>query len=146
MLSILNGMQTNPEWIALIDKRFVYEARRINEITKAIIEEKRREAEMFRAYLKENREISEGWRQTLSEGNEWVSDLNTAWANLLGEKTYVKDPGTGEIFRLDDRGGDFYKEPTFGTIWKNVPKDYELQRSLQEMGFEKLPSTIWKMR
>jgi hypothetical protein len=146
MLSILNGMQTNPEWLALIDKRFVNEARRINEITKAIIEEKRREAEMFRAYLKENREISEGWRQTLSEGNEWVSDLNTAWANLLGEKTYVKDPGTGEIFRLDDRGGDFYKEPTFGTIWENVPKDYELQRFLQEMGFEKLPSTIWKMR
>ncbi|MFZ8834618.1 MAG: hypothetical protein ACO2O5_10550, partial [Candidatus Caldipriscus sp.] len=25
MLSILNGMQTNPEWLALIDKRFVYE-------------------------------------------------------------------------------------------------------------------------
>jgi len=53
MLSILNGMQTNPEWLALIYKRFVDEARRINEITKAIIEEKRREAEMFRAYLKE---------------------------------------------------------------------------------------------
>jgi len=46
-------MQTNLEWLALIDKRFVDEARRINEITKAIIEEKRREAEMFRAYLKE---------------------------------------------------------------------------------------------
>jgi hypothetical protein len=51
----------------------------------------------------------------LSEGNEGVSDLNTTWANLLGEKTYVKDPGTGEIFRLGDRGGDFYK-PTFGTL------------------------------
>ncbi|MCC6012369.1 hypothetical protein LM594_05310 [Candidatus Caldipriscus sp.] len=38
MLSILNGMQTNPEWLALINKRFVDEARRINEITKAIIE------------------------------------------------------------------------------------------------------------
>ncbi len=31
-------MQTNPEWLAPIDKRFVYEARRINEIKKAIIE------------------------------------------------------------------------------------------------------------
>jgi hypothetical protein len=31
-------MQTNPAWLALIDKRFVDEARRINEITKAIIE------------------------------------------------------------------------------------------------------------
>ncbi len=146
MLSILNGLQFNPEWLGVIDRRFIQETRRLNGITRAIIDEKRREAEMFREYLRENREISESWRQSLSEGNKWVSDLNTAWANLLGEKTYVKDPGTGEIFRLDDRGGDFYKETTFGTIWENIPKDYELQKSMQEMGFERLPSSIWKMR
>jgi len=146
LISILNSAYFNPQWISEINKRFTEENRRINEITKSIIEEKRKEAEMFRNYLRENREISENWQKTLSENNEFVSQLNTAWSNLLGEKIYVKDPGTGEIFRLDDKGGDFYKEPTFGTILEGVPKDYELQKTLNEMGFEKLPSTIWKIK
>ena len=146
LISILNSAYFNPQWISEINKRFTEENRRINEITKSIIEEKRKEAEMFRNYLRENREISENWQKTLSENNEFVSQLNTAWSNLLGEKIYVKDPGTGEIFRLDDKGGDFYKEPTFGTILEGVLKDYELQKTLNEMGFEKLPSTIWKIK
>ena len=146
LISILNSIFYNPDWLAEINKRFTEENRRLNEITKEIIEEKRKEAEMFRDYLEKNREISDEWRKTLSENDEYISNLNTAWANLLGEKIYVKDPGTGEIFRLDDKGGDFYKEPTFGTIIENVPKDYELQKTLNEMGFEKLPSTIWKMK
>jgi hypothetical protein len=125
LVAILNSIYFNPEWVAEINIR-------LNQITQAIIEEKRKEAEMFRNYLREN--------------DEFVSGLNTAWSNLLGEKIYVKYPGTGEIFRLDDKGGDFYKEPTFGTIIENVPKDYELQKTLNEMGFQKLPSTIWKIK
>ncbi len=139
LVAILNSIYFNPEWVAEIN-------RRLNQITQAIIEEKRKEAEMFRNYLRENREISENWQKTLRENDEFVSELNTAWSNLLGEKIYVKYPGTGEIFRLDDKGGDFYKEPTFGTIIENVPKDYELQKTLNEMGFQKLPSTIWKIK
>ena len=125
LVAILNSIYFNPEWVAEINIR-------LNQITQAIIEEKRKEAEMFRNYLREN--------------DEFVSELNTAWSNLLGEKIYVKDPGTGEIFRLDDKGGDFYKEPTFGTIVENVPKDYELQKTLNEMSFQKLPSAIWKIK
>jgi len=146
LVAILNSIYFNPEWVAEINRRFTEENRRLNQITQAIIEEKRKEAEMFRNYLRENREISENWQKTLRENDEFVSELNTAWSNLLGEKIYVKDPGTGEIFRLDDKGGDFYKEPTFGTIIENVPKDYELQKTLNEMGFQKLPSTIWKIK
>ncbi|MEO0148681.1 MAG: hypothetical protein ABIL23_07900 [candidate division WOR-3 bacterium] len=145
-ISFLNSNFYNPQWLEITNQRFIAENKRLNALTMNIIEERRREAQAFQNYLSSIREESESWREIISEGNEFVSDMNTAWTNALGEHVFTKDPETGEIFRLDDHGGDFYRERDFGNIIEAPYGDYDVQKNLEEMGWKKMERSFWEFK
>lgn len=73
---------------------------------------------------------------TLSEHETFVSDTNEAWANILGEKIYARDPSTGEVFYLDDVGGTYLRNPETGYILMGV--DEVAAGELEQLGWQRM--------
>ncbi len=145
-VSLWNSMYFNPEWVKISRQRFLAENRILNAMTHQIIQQRRREAEAFRNYLESTREVGEIWSETLQEGNEFVSDMNTAWANILGEQVFTRDPTTGEVYHLDDYSGEFFRDPDLGTIIQVPSYDYDFQNELLDLGWRKMERSFWEFK
>lgn len=93
-------------------------------------------------HVEENRLV----RQMLQEHREANSQMARSWTNLLSDQTYVKDPATGEIFRLYKRSwetGDFWREPVFGdAILGGVKRESQLEELLKMEGWRRMTESL----
>ncbi|MCX8038941.1 MAG: hypothetical protein N3D11_18230, partial [Candidatus Sumerlaeia bacterium] len=75
------------------------------------------------------------------EFNSWMS---RAWTNLLSDQTYVRDPSTGEVFKVYKRSwetGEFWKDPTTGEILF-ADREGALSDLLGREGWKKLEESV----
>ncbi len=145
-LSILNTLYYNPRWIQITRNRSLAENRRLNALTMRIIEQRKREAAAFRSYLNSIRREGQLWGEALGAGNEFISDMNTSWANVLGEEVFARDPSTGEVFHLDHAGGEIFRDPEFGSVVEIPPDAYNLQNTLVDMGWRRMERSFWEFK
>jgi hypothetical protein len=95
--------------------------------------------------IEENRELNRMVMQILNEEREFNSRMARAWTNALSDQTYVKDPETGEIFRVHKRvweTGEFWRDPVWGDILGGVERGSELERLLREEGWRPLQQSL----
>ena len=78
----------------------------------------------------------------LDKHNEFLTRTSTAWANLLSEKTFVKDPETGEIFQVDLTGDHYWRDPLGEVILGGVREMSELEDILKARGWRKLDQSL----
>ncbi len=78
----------------------------------------------------------------LDEHNEFLTRSSIAWANLLSEKTFVKDPRTGEIFQVDLSKGRYWRDPSGEMILGGVREMSELEEVLKAKGWRKLKESL----
>ncbi|MCX8060692.1 MAG: hypothetical protein N3C13_05785, partial [Aquificaceae bacterium] len=122
LLKIGNGVyageEVNPEWVL----RVVQESQR------------------------ENRELNRMIAKIQKENREYNSWMANSWANLLSDQTYVRDPSTGEVFRVYKeswRTGEFWREPVFGdVILGGVKEGSKLQELLKTEGWRRLDESL----
>jgi hypothetical protein len=95
--------------------------------------------------IEENQELNRMVMQMLNEEREFNSRMARAWTNALSDQTYVKDPETGEIFRVHKRvweTGEFWRDPVWGNILGGVERGSELERLLREEGWRPLQQSL----
>jgi hypothetical protein len=95
--------------------------------------------------LKDNQELNRMVMQMLNEEQEFNSRMARAWTNALGDQSYVKDPETGEIFRVHKRvweTGEFWRDPVWGDILGGVERGSELERLLGEAGWRPMQQSL----
>lgn len=93
-LGVLLGVQTNPEWPV-------------------------REAERSRAASRDQTRMV---LEMIRQGQEFNTWMSRSWTNLLSDQTYVRDPATGEVFRVYKRSfetASFWRDPVFGGIFRS---------------------------
>ena len=78
----------------------------------------------------------------LDEHNQFLTRSSIAWANLLSEKTFVKDPRTGEIFQVDLSEGRYWRDPSGEMILGGVRELSELEEVLKARGWRKLKESL----
>ncbi len=78
----------------------------------------------------------------LDEHNEFLTRTSIAWSNLLSEKTFVKDPRTGEIFQVDLSEGHYWRDPSGEMILGGVREMSELEEVLKAKGWRKLKKSL----
>lgn len=104
----------------------------------------------YEDFLKTNREINRMVRQMQRDSQEFNSWMSKSWANLLSDQTYVRDPSTGEVFRLYKKSwetGEFWREPVFqDVILGGVKEGSKLQELLQMEGWKKLEESLGGFR
>jgi hypothetical protein len=96
-------------------------------------------------FIKENQELNRMVMQMLHEEREFNSRMARSWTNALSDQTYVKDPETGEIFRVHKRvweTGEFWRDPVWGNILGGVERGSELERLLREEGWRPLQQSL----
>ncbi len=96
-------------------------------------------------FTQENRELNRMVLQMLNEEREFNSRMARAWTNALSDQTYVKDPETGEIFRVHKRvweTGEFWRDPIWGDILGGVERGSELERLLRQKGWRLLQQSL----
>lgn len=84
-------------------------------------------------------------RQMTQEGNEITSQMARAWTNALSDQTYIRDPDTGEIFKVHKRvwdTGNFRQEPTFKRIFGTVAEGTPLANLLKEEGWKRMQESL----
>lgn len=100
----------------------------------------------MRRFTEENRRINQMVREMTRQSQEFNSWMSKTWANLLSDQTYVKDPSTGEVFRLYKRSwetGEFWREPVFGDlILGGVREGSKLQELLSNEGWKRLEESL----
>ncbi len=136
LASVFVDVVANPRWIAEVRRENVQAQQFLNQWVKQRIAAIRREGEMFQRYLQAREEESGTFQSVLQEHAEFTSDMNEAWGNILGEKIYARDPSTGEIFYLDDVGGNYLRNPETGDILMGVG-DVDASR-LQSLGWQEM--------
>lgn len=104
----------------------------------------------FEEFTKTNREINRMVRQMLKDSQEFNSWMSKSWANVLSDQTYVRDPSTGEVFRVYKKSwetGEFWREPVFqDVILGGVKEGSKLQELLQMEGWKKLEESLGGFR
>ena len=78
----------------------------------------------------------------LDEHNQFLTRTSIAWANLLSEKTFVKDPRTGEIFQVDLSQGRYWRDPSGEMILGGVREMSGLEEVLRARGWRKLKESL----
>lgn len=96
--AIVQNAVPNPEWVRRVRARNRRYQRILDRWLSRRLEAIRQEGEMFRQYMASRQAEHEAFMGTLSEHETFVSDTNEAWADILGEKIYARDPSTGEVF------------------------------------------------
>ncbi len=99
----------------------------------------------LKRFIEENQELNRMVMQMLHEEREFNSRMARAWTNALSDQTYVKDPETGEIFRVHKRvweTGEFWRDPVWGDILGGVERGSELERLLKEEGWRPLQQSL----
>jgi len=104
----------------------------------------------YEDFTRTNREINRMVRQMQRDSQEFNSWMSKSWANLLSDQTYVRDPSTGEVFRLYKKSwetGEFWREPVFqDVILGGVKEGSKLQELLQMEGWKKLEESLGGFR
>ncbi len=134
--AILLDMLVNPEWQLAVRQENIRQQSILNRWTKQRLEAIRQEGQMFRAYLNAREQEAQAYQDVLYSHQEFTSDINEAWSNILGEKIYAQDPSTGEIFYLDDVGGNYLRNPETGSIIMGL-SDYDASH-LQSLGWQRM--------
>ncbi|GAA6732001.1 hypothetical protein [Thermus sp. 93170] len=114
---VLLGIRAHPEWPWLEALR----ARRASE------EETRRVLEVVR------------------QGEEFNAWMRRSWTNLLSDQTYVRDPSTGEVFKVykeSFRTGTFWRDPVFGGLVGAVERGSRLEEALRQGGWRQLEQSL----
>jgi hypothetical protein len=96
-------------------------------------------------FTEDNRQLNRMVMQMIRQEQEFNSRMMNAWTNALSDQTYVKDPETGEIFRIHKRvweTGEFWREPVWGNILGGVERGSELERLLREEGWRPLQQSL----
>ena len=105
---------------------------------------------IFEEFTKTNIQINRMVRQMQRDSQEFNSWMSKSWANLLSDQTYVRDPSTGEVFRLYKKSwetGEFWREPVFqDVILGGVKEGSKLQELLQMEGWKKLEESLGGFR
>lgn len=91
--------------------------------------------------LARNRIWNQAIRAYAEAAQEFETRTHLAWTNILSEQTFAKDPETGEIFQLDDVGGNFWRDPDTGAILATVPGT-DFEAFLQANGWRQLPPSL----
>lgn len=85
------------------------------------------------------------WNQAIKAyadaAQEFETRTHLAWANILSEQTFARDPETGEIFQLDDVGGNFWRDPISGDILAVEPGS-DFEEFLQANDWRLLPQSL----
>ena len=136
LASILIDAMVNPQWVVAVRRENVQKQSILNRWTAQRIEAIRREGQMFRDYLNAREQEAQMYQDALYSHQEFTSDVNEAWGNILGEKIYAQDPTTGEIFYLDDVGGNYLRSPETGNIITGL-SDYDASY-LQSLGWQRM--------
>jgi len=104
----------------------------------------------YKDFTETNREINRMVRQMQKDSQEFNSWMSKSWANVLSDQTYVRDPSTGEVFRLYKKSwetGEFWREPVFqDVILGGVKEGSKLQELLQMEGWKKLEESLGGFR
>ncbi len=105
---------------------------------------------IFEEFTKTNIQINRMVRQMLKDSQEFNSWMSKSWANVLSDQTYVRDPSTGEVFRVYKKSwetGEFWREPVFqDVILGGVKEGSKLQELLQMEGWKKLEESLGGFR
>jgi hypothetical protein len=104
----------------------------------------------YEEFTETNRDLNRMVRQMQRDSQEFNSWMSKSWANLLSDQTYVRDPSTGEVFRLYKKSwetGEFWREPVFqDVILGGVKEGSKLQELLQMEGWKKLEESLGGFR
>ncbi len=134
LFSLSFDVIANPDWVSAVRRRNQQIQTAIGQWTRQRLEAIKQEGAMFRQYLLSRQAEAEAFNEALYSHQEFVSDINEAWGNILGENIYAQDPSTGEIFYLDDLGGTYLRNPETGTILMGV--DPYSADHLQSLGWQ----------
>jgi hypothetical protein len=104
----------------------------------------------FEYFTEINKELNRMVMQMQKYSQKFNSWMSKSWANVLSDQTYVRDPSTGEVFRLYKRSwetGEFWREPVFqDVILGGVKEGSKLQELLQMEGWKKLEESLGGFR
>ncbi len=79
------------------------------------------------------------------QGEEFNAWMRRSWTNLLSDQTYVRDPSTGEVFKVykeSFRTGTFWREPVFGGLVGAVDRGSRLEELLRQEGWRQLEESL----
>jgi hypothetical protein len=104
----------------------------------------------YEYFMKTNKELNRMVMQMQKDSQEFNSWMSKSWANVLSDQTYVRDPSTGEVFRVYKKSwetGEFWREPVFqDVILGGVKEGSKLQELLQMEGWKKLEESLGGFR
>jgi hypothetical protein len=104
----------------------------------------------YEDFLKTNKDLNRMVMQMQKDSQEFNSWMSKSWANVLSDQTYVRDPSTGEVFRVYKKSwetGEFWREPVFqDVILGGVKEGSKLQELLQMEGWKKLEESLGGFR
>ncbi|MCS7234040.1 MAG: hypothetical protein NZ900_08080 [Synergistetes bacterium] len=95
-------------------------------------------------FTRENKYLNAFVREMHRKSQEFNSWMSRAWTNLLSDQTYVRDPSTGEVFKVYKRSwetGEFWKDPTTGEILF-ADREGALSDLLGREGWKKLEESV----
>jgi len=134
----------NSQWIQ-------YEAQRQNNFSRQqnqmVLEMNRRNRELNESFMKtlyQNNQ-STSFSEILREGEEHNSWISRSWSNALSDQTYLRDPDTGEVFKVDKKSyedGSYWKDPVSDTIIGNVERNSKLEENLYLEGWKRLEQSL----
>jgi len=87
----------------------------------------------------------EAFVESFREEEEYRHKTAEAWANALAEETYVRDPDTKEVFRLDDTLGEYWRSE-IGDVIMSLPAGELDEGLLKAYGWKKMEVSLegWK--
>jgi hypothetical protein len=134
----------NGQWIE-------YEAQRQNTFSRQknqmVLEMNRQNRELNESFMKtlyQNNQ-STSFSEILREGEEHNSWISRSWSNALSDQTYLRDPDTGELFKVDKKSyedGSYWKNPVSDTIIGNVERNSKLEENLYLEGWKRLEQSL----
>lgn len=99
----------------------------------------------FAEFTQENKRINKQVREMLEQMREENSRMARAWANALSDQTYIRDPESGEVFKVHKRVWDtnnFWRDPVFGEIIGTIGKETALGKLLREEGWKVMDESL----
>jgi len=99
----------------------------------------------FEQFTRTTKEINKQVQEMVGRMREDNSRMARTWANALSDQTYIRDPESGEVFKVYKRVWDtdqFWREPVFGTIIGTIGKETKLGELLREAGWKVMDESL----
>jgi len=143
-LGFSTSIEYNDQWIQYEVQRSIMLNRQKNQTILEINRRNRELNESFRKTLYQNNQ-STSFSEIIKEGEEYNTWISRSWSNALSEQTYLRDPETGEVFKVDKKpyeDGSYWKDPISNTIIGNVERNSKLEENLYLEGWRKLEQSL----